>query len=127
MPSDAGWFEILPGLFRFRDSCNVYGIVGPEGVVIVNAGTGRWLERLDDLPADSFVLLCTHFFRDHTAGAAAAAAKGLQVYVPALEYSLIAEPELHFLRRETYNLYHHYWDHFVPIRETRVAGVLVDY
>ena len=44
------WNQILPDVYRFPDSCNVYAMVGPEGSVIVDAGTGRWLDHLAGLP-----------------------------------------------------------------------------
>jgi len=44
------WETVLANVWRFRDSCNVYAIVGPQGRMIVDAETGRWLEYLDELP-----------------------------------------------------------------------------
>src|SRR5579871_6841896 len=76
------WTEVLPGVWRFRESCSVYAVEGPEGMLIVNAGTGRWLADLDRLPKPPAVLAGTHYFRDHSAGAAAAARAGIPVYVP---------------------------------------------
>ena len=64
------WEQVLPGVWRFRDSCNVYAVDGSEGMLIVNAGTGRWLEHLEALPSRPAALACTHYFRDHSAGAA---------------------------------------------------------
>ena len=63
------WQPILPGVWLFRDSCNVYAVQGPDGMLIVNAGTGAWLDHLDELPARPVALVCTHYFRDHAAGA----------------------------------------------------------
>ena len=34
------WRLVLPGVWLFRDSCNVYAIEGEDGMVILNAGTG---------------------------------------------------------------------------------------
>ena len=39
------WQPILPNVYLYPDSCNVYAIVGPEGVLVVDAGTGAWLEH----------------------------------------------------------------------------------
>ncbi|MCY7302361.1 MAG: hypothetical protein LH654_04865 [Thermoleophilia bacterium] len=39
----ASWVAIAEGVFRFEDSCNVYAVEGPEGMLVVDAGTGAWL------------------------------------------------------------------------------------
>ncbi|MBC8075603.1 MAG: MBL fold metallo-hydrolase, partial [Chloroflexales bacterium] len=63
------WQPVLPNVLRWHDSCNVYALLGPNGSLIVNAGTGQWLDALAELPQPPAALLCTHFFRDHSAGA----------------------------------------------------------
>ena len=75
-----GWEPVLPNVEIYRDSCNVYAVSHPGGTVFVNAGTGHWL---DDLPARfraPHTLLCTHYFRDHAAGAANASRRGMRGY-----------------------------------------------
>jgi glyoxylase-like metal-dependent hydrolase (beta-lactamase superfamily II) len=121
------WQSILPNVYLYPDSCNVYAIVGPAGALIVDAGTGQWLEHLHELPAPVAALACTHFFRDHAAGAARAAQAGIPVYVPAGERAIFADPSQHFRQRDTYIIYDNYWDLFAPIAPTPVAGVLEDY
>ena len=121
------WNEILPGVWRFRDSCNVYAIAGDGGMLIVDAGTGRWLESLDALPLPPIALVCTHYFRDHSAGAARAAERGIPVYVPEGEEAIFADPLQHFRQRETYILYDNLWDLFAPIEPVPIAAVLRDY
>src|SRR5687767_2760274 len=109
------WQQILSNLFVYRDSCNVYAVIGPEGVLIVNAGTGQWLEHLQELPAQPVALALTHYFRDHAAGAPAAARAGIPVYVPEYEGDILTDPAEHMRRRETYIIYDNLWDLFVPI------------
>ena len=46
MSTTMTWKPVLPNVYLFPDSCNVYAIVGPDGVLIVDAGTGRWLDHL---------------------------------------------------------------------------------
>jgi len=121
------WEAVLPGIWIYRDSCNVYAVEGPGGLLIVDAGTGAWLEQLDELPARPAALALTHYFRDHAAGAARAARAGIPVYVPEYERAILAEPQEHLRRRETYIIYDNLWDLFVPIEPTPVAGVLRDY
>jgi glyoxylase-like metal-dependent hydrolase (beta-lactamase superfamily II) len=121
------WESVLPGVLLFRDSCNVYAVEGPEGCLVVDAGTGLWLEELDGLPEQPVALACTHFFRDHSAGALVASRRGIPVFVPEGERELFADPALHFLRRESFIVYDNYWDFFAPIEAVTVAGVLCDF
>jgi glyoxylase-like metal-dependent hydrolase (beta-lactamase superfamily II) len=119
--------EVLPDVFCFPDSCNVYAVIGPEGALIVDAGTGRWLDAARALPTPVVALACTHYFRDHSAGATKAAHQGIPVYVPEGERELFADPELHFLRRETYVIYTNTWDQFAPIEAVPITGLLQDH
>ena len=121
------WQPILPNVYLYPDSCNVYAILGPQGALIVDAGTGQWLDELDGLPAPVGALVCTHFFRDHAAGAARAAQRGIPVYAPAGERAIFADPLQHFRQRDTYIIYDNYWDLFAPIEPVALAGVLDDY
>jgi glyoxylase-like metal-dependent hydrolase (beta-lactamase superfamily II) len=121
------WQQLTPSVFVWRDSCNVYALVGPKGTVVINAGTGRWLDALDQLPRPPAALLCTHYFRDHSAGAARAARMGIPVYVPEGERAIFADPAEHFRQRDTYIIYDNYWDLFAPIEPIPPAGVLRDY
>jgi glyoxylase-like metal-dependent hydrolase (beta-lactamase superfamily II) len=121
------WNKVIPGIWLFRDSCNVYALEAAEGLVIVNAGSGQWLEHLDALPGKPVALACTHYFRDHSAGAVAAARQGIPVYVPEGEEAVIADPAQHFRQRETYIIYDNLWDLYAPIEAVPVAGILRDY
>jgi glyoxylase-like metal-dependent hydrolase (beta-lactamase superfamily II) len=127
MATRSSWQEVLPGVLLFRDSCNVYAIEAPEGYLVVDAGTGLWLEHLDELPLAPVALACTHFFRDHSAGALEASRRGIAVLVPEGEAEVFQDPELHFQRRESYVVYDNYWDHFAPIEAVPVAGLLKDH
>lgn len=121
------WDQVVPGVWRFRDSCNVYAVEGAGALLIVDAGTGAWLAHLGELPKPPAALLCTHYFRDHAAGAVKAAEAGIAVYVPEGEQEIFADPEQHFRERETYIIYDNLWDLFAPIEGVPVAGILRDY
>lgn len=121
------WQTVLLNVLRWQDSCNVYALLGPAGSLLVNAGSGQWLDALDELPQPPVALLCTHFFRDHSAGAARAARVGIPVYVPEGERAIFADPAQHFRQRDTYIIYDNYWDLFAPIEPTPPAGLLCDY
>ena len=93
----AEWQQVMPGVLMWPDSCNVYAITGPDGILIVDAGTGEWIDHVDELPGRPVALACTHFFRDHSAGAARAARElGIPVWVPEREMELFSDPLEHF-------------------------------
>jgi glyoxylase-like metal-dependent hydrolase (beta-lactamase superfamily II) len=121
------WQKLAERLYVYPDSCNVFAVHGPEGMVIVNAGTGRWLDALSELPAKPAALLCTHFFRDHVAGAPAAAGAGIPVYAPYGEREQLEDPEGLFQRRETFIVYDNVWDLYAPIERVPVTGWLEDW
>ncbi|HZG66837.1 MAG TPA: MBL fold metallo-hydrolase [Herpetosiphonaceae bacterium] len=121
------WQQVLADVLVWQDSCNVYAVVGPEGTLIVDAGTGQWLDGVGELPRPPVALVCTHFFRDHSAGAVRAARAGIPVYVPEGEREIFANPVQHFRARDTYIIYDNYWDLFAPIEGVPVAGVLRDH
>lgn len=121
------WKQILPQLFRFEDSCNVYAVIGAESSLIIDAGTGYWLDFIHELPKPPAALLLTHYFRDHSAGAPAAARAGIAIYAPEGEKEIIADPGQHFRQRETYIIYDNVWDLFAPIEPAPLSGILRDY
>ncbi len=96
-------------------------------MVVIDAGTGAWLAARAELPAPVRALACTHFFRDHSAGAAEAARQGIPVYAPYWEQEQLADAPGLFQRRETFIIYDNVWDFFAPIEAIPLAGVLRDY
>ena len=108
--SGSGWQPVLPGIEVFSDSCNVYAVAGPEGTVFVNAGTGHWLDGVPARFRPPYTLLCTHYFRDHSAGAARASRMGFDIRVPTGEAGIFADPVQHFRERQSYIVYDNIWD-----------------
>ena len=45
------WREVIPGVYRYQESCNVYAVQGSEGMLVIDAGTGRLLDDVSELPA----------------------------------------------------------------------------
>jgi glyoxylase-like metal-dependent hydrolase (beta-lactamase superfamily II) len=121
------WEAILPDVLRWRDSCNVYAVLGDAGALIVDAGMGAWLEAAGELPVPPAALALTHYFRDHAAGAAAAARADIPIYVPDGERAICADPFEHFRRRSVEIVYDNVWDLFAPVQPIAVAGTLRDY
>jgi len=121
------WQQVLDDVWRFKDSCNVYAVAGSEGMLLIDAGTGAWLEHVDELPLKPAALLLTHFFRDHSAGAVAAAKAGIPIYGPQYAEQILADPQQHFRQRETYIIYDNLWNLYAPIEPIPLAGVMLDY
>jgi glyoxylase-like metal-dependent hydrolase (beta-lactamase superfamily II) len=117
--SDA-WQPVLSDVEVFRDSCNVYAVRTAEGTVFINAGTGAWLDSIPDRFRSPFKLLCTHYFRDHSAGAARASQQGVTVFAPEGETEIFGDPAQHFRARQNYIVYDNIWDHFAPIERAEV-------
>ena len=114
------WQPVLADVEVLRESCNVYAVKAPGGTIFVNAGTGSWLDFIPERFARPFTLLCTHYFRDHAAGAAKASRIGMIVLVPEGEVEIFADPVQHFRERQSYIVYDNIWDHFAPIEGAKV-------
>jgi glyoxylase-like metal-dependent hydrolase (beta-lactamase superfamily II) len=113
------WEAITSGVLRWRDACNVYALLGPQGAVIVDAGTGAWVPSVGALPVPP-VALCTHFFRDHAAGAARAARElGVPVLVPEREVEFFRDAVEHHRSRPTWIGYTNHWTTSRPSRTSR--------
>ena len=105
----------------------MYAVQAPGGTLIIDAGTGRWLDHVDQLPEPPAAVLLTHYFRDHSAGAVRAAASGIPVYVGEHDQEKYIDPAQHFRERRSYMIYDCEWDQFSPIEAVPLAGVLHDY
>lgn len=120
------WQPVLAGIELLRDSCNVYAVPGPSGTVFINAGTGAWLSQMPERFPMPHYLLCTHHFRDHAAGAAAAHRHGMSVLVPKGDLEALRDPGQFFRERQNYIVYDNIWDNFLPIEGCGAEG-LADY
>lgn len=121
------WNQLAEGLFLCRDSCNVYAVRGPEGTLLINAGTGRCADHLSDVADGPITLLLTHHFRDHSEGARDLKAKGVTVLGPYWDQDYLVDPEQVFLERQIYNSYDNRWDRYAPVKALEVDGWLMDY
>ena len=50
--TSSAWQKIHPQLFLLQDSCNVYALQGPEGTLLLNAGTGLAADQLAEVAQD---------------------------------------------------------------------------
>jgi len=121
------WEPVADGVFLFRDSCLVYAVRGPEGTVLINAGTGRAADHLGEVAQGKVTVVLTHHFRDHSDGARRLASAGAEILGPYWEQEYLVDPEQHFRERQTWVSYDNRWDRFSPVNPLPVSGWLMDY
>lgn len=121
------WTELQAGLWRWVDSCNVYAVSVGGGVVVINVGSGAWLDDLDAFPEDVVAALCTHTGQGHAEGAARVAAEGLDLYVPEGEVADFAEPQRHVGGDERYEAVEAFRFAFARVDQVRGCIPLSDY
>ncbi len=120
--------RIRDGLFRIRDTCNVYVLrSGREGVAI-DFGSGVVLDHLESLGIDRLTdVLVTHHHRDQVQGLDLALAHGANVWVPPVEQDLFRYAEDHWQSRGFDNDYNVRQDKWSPLWPIQVTGVLPEY
>lgn len=119
--------EIEEGIWRIKDSCNVYLIRQNEKAVLIDFGTGRVMELLKELGISRIeAVLLTHHHRDQAEGLEKAVRAGIPVFVPETEYELVAGASEMWQAREIYNNYNNRQDRF-SILESVKAEPLRDY
>ena len=121
------WQKVVDRVWMYQDSCRVYAILGNNGFTVINAGTGEWLSHVEDLPAPVRTLMCTHFFRDHSAGVTRARQHGIRIMAPYWEQEQFGDPLGLFQRRETFIIYDNQWDLFAPVQPLAVDEWLADW
>jgi glyoxylase-like metal-dependent hydrolase (beta-lactamase superfamily II) len=78
--------QLLPGLWRFEDHCNVYVVQVGERAIAVDFGSGRWLSRLPELGIQRLEhVFLTHHHADQCAGLQAQATWPFTIHAPAGE------------------------------------------
>jgi len=91
--------ELMPGLHRFEDTCNVYVVCDQDDSIAIDFGSGQWLataERLK-LPPVRRVYL-THHHADQCEGLVDRDA--FEIHAPAGEEPLLSESGVAELRRD---------------------------
>ena len=126
--SSSAWQKIHPHLFFLQDSCKVYALQGPEGTLLINAGTGLAADQLAEVARDKPVtVLLTHHFRDHTDGALRLHQAGATILGPYWDQEYLLDPDQHFRERQFWNSYDNRWDRFSPVRPLPVSDWMMDY
>lgn len=123
------WELVEDGIHRFRDSCNVYAVMGSAGGWFVcNAGTGAAAAHLAELGATGDItVVLTHHFRDHSAGVPAFRQAGARIAAPHWEREHLAAGQRAARSKQTYLLYDLAWDHFAPVEPLLIDRWLMDY
>ena len=120
--------EVVRGVLRFRDTCNVYVLANGREAVLVDFGSGAVLDHLAGLGVDRVTdVLVTHHHRDQVQGLARAAAAGIRVWVPPVEVDLIAGVDGHWQARQLDNDYDLRQDRFSLLEQVPVAGTVAEY
>jgi len=110
-----GATEVAPGLIRFRDTVNVYAIIRGEKALLIDFGSGAILQHSEALGIRQVDwILHTHFHRDQNQGDHLAAARGIQIAVPAAERKYFETTEELWQHKKVLHLYDLRNEFFAP-------------
>jgi glyoxylase-like metal-dependent hydrolase (beta-lactamase superfamily II) len=119
---------VATGVARFRDTCNVYVLHAGREAVLIDFGSGGVLERLSELGVDRVTdVLVTHHHRDQVQGLARAVAAAARIWVPPLEWDLIADVDRRWQARPLDNDYDVRQDRFSLLEQVAVTGTVSEY
>ncbi|MFD3443035.1 MBL fold metallo-hydrolase [Microbacteriaceae bacterium 4G12] len=122
--------EVARGVFRIRDTCNVYVVVadGARTGVAIDFGSGLVLELLDEMGIDRITdVVMTHHHRDQGQGLDRAAAAGIAIHVPPVEVDLFARVEEMWETRQLDNDYNLRQDRFSLLQSVPVTSTVREY
>src|SRR5215831_12503605 len=78
--------QVVPGVYLYQDTCNVYAIVKDDEAVLIDFGSGGILPELPSVGVRKVGwILHTHFHRDQAQGDVLAKARGIMIAVPSGE------------------------------------------
>src|SRR5215212_3756026 len=120
--------EVLSGVFRYRDTCNVYVLRTGSSALVVDFGAGDVLDYVDELGIDRIdAVLLTHHHRDQLQGLRRAAAAGLEIWAPPVERELVDDVDRRWQARQIDNDYDLRQDRFSLLEQVPVAGTVAEY
>ncbi len=98
--------QIVPGVFLYKDTCNVYAIIKGDQAVLIDFGSGGILDQLPSVGVRKVGwILHTHFHRDQAQGDPIAKARGIQIAVPAGERKYFESAEAFWNEKKVLGLY----------------------
>lgn len=103
----AGGLEpVAAGVYRFKDTCNVYAIVQRKDALLVDFGAGDILPELARSGVQNIGwILHTHFHRDQAQGDRIARARGIRIAVPEAELKYFNQVETMWSEKKVFHLY----------------------
>lgn len=117
-----------PDVMRVSDTCNVWVIPTGEDAICVDFGSGRVLDRLDELGVRRITdVLVTHFHRDNAQGLARAASAGIRIWVPPVEEELFTRAGERWESQRTEHDYDVRQLSFSLLESVAVAGTVDEY
>src|SRR5262249_1330542 len=94
--------EILPDVFSWTDTCNVYVIRDGDAALLIDLGDGSVLDHLPEIPVKKVAwVLFTHHHREQCQGGAKLAGTGAKVAASAIEKPLFENPASYRKMRPT--------------------------
>jgi len=119
---------ILPHLFLFEDTCNVYIVKNGNRAVLIDCGSGAVTDLLPDIEVHTVDwVLFTHHHRDQCSGARKLLEKGASLAVPYFERFLFERATDYWQQKRIYNNYNDRSTFFTIGEDLPVALVLEDY
>jgi glyoxylase-like metal-dependent hydrolase (beta-lactamase superfamily II) len=120
--------ELLPGISRFRDTCNVYVLRSGREATLIDFGSGVALDHLSELGVDRVTdVLVTHHHRDQLQGLARAVEAGIRIWVPPVERDLVEDVDRRWAYRQLDNDYDLRQDRFSLLEQVPVTGTVDEY
>ncbi len=122
--------EVARGVFRIRDTCNVYVVVaeGARTGVAIDFGSGLALDLLHDMGIDRITdVVMTHHHRDQGQGLDRAVEAGIAIHVPPVEVDLFARVEEMWETRQLDNDYNLRQDRFSLLSSVPVTSTVREY
>jgi glyoxylase-like metal-dependent hydrolase (beta-lactamase superfamily II) len=117
---------IVPGVYLYKDTCNVYAIVKGEDAILIDIGSGEILEKLSAIGVRHIGwVLHTHFHRDQTQGDHLAQARGVKIAVPADERKYFENVESLWNEKKVFDLYDMRNEFFAPRENIKVDAELL--
>ena len=98
--------ELVTGLYRIKDLCNVYLLKRGERALAVDFGAGAWLPELTRLGIRKLDhVFLTHHHRDQCEGLLARRPRGVSVHAPAASQRFLKPAEVRRLWRRRHGAY----------------------
>lgn len=120
--------RITNHLYKFCDTCNVYIIKDGKQGIIIDAGSGKVLDYLDQIGISRIDwVVHTHHHRDQCGGDHNLVKKGAKIAVPEYERYLFEEAEEFWNHKRIYDNYNDRNTFFSIGRNIPVGAMLQDY